>query len=364
VIASDASVSAGEGEFAYFEFALVGAPLVLGCIAIVVLFGERLLPMRTARSITANFSAHARTLVRQYGLDLDDPLFTEEYGAAEVVIPPRSALIGEHVFPGMVTESGDLVIMAIQRAGEDLGDKGDELREGDTVLLRGKWAALDLNLQADPDVLLVDLPDQIRRQAAPLGRKAWFAIAVLAGMIVLLFADIVPAAIAAVLAAGALVLSGVLSIKQALRSVSWTTVILVGGMIPLSTAMIQTGAADDISNLLVDAVGDSGEYPLLIGLFLITVTFGQLISNTATALIVTPIALAAAIELDVNAQPLLMTVTVASAAAFLTPVATPANLMVMEPGGYKFNDYWKLGLPMLVWFFIVSIALIPLFWGF
>jgi di/tricarboxylate transporter len=264
----------------------------------------------------------------------------------------------------MVTESGDLVIMAVQRGGEDLGEKGGELKEGDTVLLRGKWAALDLNLQADPDVLVVDLPEQIRRQAAPLGRKAWFAIAILAGMIVLLFADIVPAAVAAVLAAGALVLSGVLSIKQALRSVSWTTVILVGGMVPLSTAMIQTGAADDISSVLVDAVGDSGEYPLLIGLFLITVTFGQLISNTATALIVTPIALAAAIDLDVNAQPLLMTVTVAAAASFLTPIATPANLMVMEPGGYKFNDYWKLGLPMLVWFFIVSVALIPLFWGF
>jgi di/tricarboxylate transporter len=363
VIASDASADAGEGTFGYFEFALVGVPLVAGCIAIVVLFGQRLLPTRTARWMTADFSTHARTLAEQYRLSTAAPVFTQEQGMAEVVIPPRSGLIGEHVFPGMITESGDLVVVAVHRGGEDLGEKGGDLRQGDTLLLRGAWADLDVNLE-DPNVLVVDSPELVRRQVAPLGRKAWFSIGILAGMVVLLFTDAVPAAIAASLAAGAIVLTGVLSVKQALRAVSWTTVILVGGMIPLSTAMIQTGAANDIAELLVDVVGDSGPYPALIGLFLITVVFGQMISNTATALIVTPVALAIAPELDVNVQPLLMTVVVAAAASFLTPIATPANLMVMEPGAYRFNDYWKLGLPMLIWFFVVAVALIPLFWGF
>ena len=105
-------------------------------------------------------------------------------------------------------------------------------------------------------------------------------------------------------------------------------------------------------------------YALLIGLFLLTVVVGQLISNTATALVVTPIALAAGQQLGINVQPLLMTVTVAAAASFLTPVATPANLMVMEPAGYHFNDYWKLGLPMTLWFLIVAVTLIPLIWRF
>lgn len=363
VIASDASADAGAGAFGYFEFALVGVPLVAGSIAIVVVFGERLLPTRTARSMTVDFSAHAHTLVQQYGLKPDTPVFTQEFGFAEVVIPPRSGLIGEHVFPGMVTESGDLVIAAVQRGGEDVGEKGTSVEAGDILLLRGAWADLDVNLE-DPDVLVVDTPEMIRRQVAPLGRKAWFSIAALAGMVILLFTAVVPAAIAATLAAGMLVLSGVLSIKQALRAVSWTTVILVGGMIPLSTAMIQTGAADDIANVLVDIVGDSGPYPLLIGIFLLTVTFGQLISNTATALIVTPVALAAAVELEVNVQPLLMTVAVAAAASFLTPVATPANLMVMEPAGYRFTDYWKLGILLMLWFFVVAVLLIPLFWRF
>ena len=101
---------------------------------------------------------------------------------------------------------------------------------------------------------------------------------------------------------------------------------------------------------------------LLIGLFLLTAVLGQLISNTATALIVIPIAVSAALEVDVSPRPVLMAVNVAATAALLTPVATPANLMVMEPGGYRFGDYWKLGLPLLVWYFVVSVFLVPLIW--
>ena len=95
-----------------------------------------------------------------------------------------------------------------------------------------------------------------------------------------------------------------------------------------------------------------------------TVTFGQLISNTATALVMIPIAVSAAGQLDISARPVLMSVCVAASASFLTPVATPANMMVMGPGGYRFGDYWKLGLPMIVVFFAVSVGLVPLIWQF
>ena len=115
---------------------------------------------------------------------------------------------------------------------------------------------------------------------------------------------------------------------------------------------------------LTDVVGDSSSYALLAGLFVLTAVLGQLISNTATALIVIPIAVSSAVELGVSPRPVLMAVNVAAAAALLTPVATPANLMVMEPGGYRFGDYWKLGLPLLGWFFVVSVGLVPLIWSF
>ena len=110
--------------------------------------------------------------------------------------------------------------------------------------------------------------------------------------------------------------------------------------------------------------GDAGPHALLLGLVLLTFVLGQLISNMATALIVLPVAVSAADELDVSAKPVLMAVAVASAAAFLTPVATPANLMVMGPGGYRFGDYWKLGLPMLVLFGLVEVLLVPVVWSF
>jgi di/tricarboxylate transporter len=363
IIVSDAADEAGVGRFGFFEFALVGVPLLVGTIVIVVAFGERLLPHRSGRTVSRDFSDHARTLVEQYELD-DAPgaLLTRRSGVAEVVVPPRSGLIGELAFPGMVTDSGDLVVLAIQRKGEDLaGDS--ELAVGDTLLLQGAWGALDRHLD-DPDVLVVDKPELVRREAVPLGRGSKRAIGVLVGMVILLATGAVPPAAAGLLAAGAMVLLGVLTIEHAYRGISWTTIILVGGMISLSTAMTETGAAAKLADGLVRVVGDAGPHALLVGLFLLTAVLGQLISNMATALIVIPVALSAAADMDVSAKPVLMAVAVSAAAAFLTPVATPANLMVMGPGGYRFGDYWKLGLPLLALFGVVAILVVPLFWSF
>ncbi len=363
VIVSGYADDAGVGGFGFFEFALVGIPLLAGTIAIVVFFGERLLPTRKPRAMKRDFGDFARTLVDQYALDDDpDTLVSRQSGVAEVVVPPRSLLIGETVFPGMVTESGDLVVLAVQRKGEERS--GDtELAVGDTLLLQGSWGALEYHLD-DPDVLVVDDPALVRRQAVPLGPGAKQTLVILAGMVILLATGAVPPAVAGLLAAGAIVLTGVLTVDEAYRGIAWTTVILVGGMIPLSTAMVQTGAANTLAEGLVDVVGDSGPHALLLGLVLLTLALGQLISNMATALIVIPIAVSAASELDVSAKPVLMAVCVASSAAFLTPVATPANLMVMGPGGYRFGDYWKLGLPLLILFAAVAVLLVPVIWSF
>jgi di/tricarboxylate transporter len=361
VIASEFADDAGAGSFGYFSFALVGLPLVVGTIAFVVFFGERLLPHRPARSGSRDFSEHARTLVEQYGLDGDVELLTQRSGVAEIVIPPRSQLVGDKAFPGMVTESGDLVVLAVQRKGEDLPGE-TVLAVGDTLLLRGAWGALEERLD-DPEVLVVDEPQLIRRQV-PLGPGAMWMLVVLAAMVILLATGAVPPAVAGLLAAGAIVVGRVLTIEQAYRGISWTTVVLVAGMIPLSTAMTQTGAAARLADLLVDVVGDAHPYFLLLGLFVLTAVLGQLISNMATALIVIPVALQTAKDLDVSVKPMLMCVAVSAAAALLTPVATPANLMVMEPGGYRFSDYWKLGLPLLVLYGLVAVLLVPVFWRF
>jgi di/tricarboxylate transporter len=313
--------------------------------------------------MTRDFSDLARTLVDQYALEEDpDTLVSRRSGLAEVVVPPRSALVGETVFPGMVTESGDLVVLAVMRNGEEVASE-IELAVGDTLLLQGTWGALEYHLD-DPDLVVVDRPADVRRQTVPLGPGAKRALVVLAAMVMLLATGAVPPAVAGLLAAGAIVVSRVLTIDQAYRGIAWTTVVLVAGMIPLSTAMTETGAAQKLADALANAVGGLGPHALLLGLVLLTVVLGQLISNMATALIIIPVSISAAAEQDVSAKPFLMAVCVAAAASFLTPVATPANLMVMEPGGYRFGDYWKLGLPLLALFGAVAVLLVPVIWSF
>jgi di/tricarboxylate transporter len=262
----------------------------------------------------------------------------------------------------MVTDSGDLVVVAINRQEEELAGE-TALEAGDALLLKGTWGDLDYHM-GDPDVIAVDDPGAVRRQAVPLGPGAGRALAILGAMIVLLATGVLPAAVAGLLAACAVVVSGVLTIEQAYHGIQWTTVILIGGLIPVSTAMTQTGAAEQLADGLLDVVGEHGPYALLVGLVLLVFVLGQLISNTATVLVVIPIALSAAAELDISAKPVLMTVCVASSAAFLTPIATPANIMVMEPGGYRFSDYWKLGLPLMAFYGLVAVALVPLVWSF
>jgi di/tricarboxylate transporter len=444
VIVSDAARDAGAAGFGFFDFAVVGIPLLAGTVLLAVVLGPRLLPVRVAKDVPPNLGAHAQTLADHYeltdgvyrlrvregspleghlpgeldlsaypGLTLiasqppDDPatlvgdrlrtgdvlvvtgpseqvsrlvvdkvltvgmhaataggpsLLNRELGVVEVVIPPRSPLVGETAYPGML-RGPDLVILAVQRYGRDRGPRHTQLAEGDSLLLHGTWAVID-TLSEDRDVLVVDSPDLIRRQAVPMGPRAGRALAVLVGMVALLALGVVPAAVAGLLAATAMVVLRVVTVQQAYRSVSWQTVVLIGGLIPLSTAVQQSGAADLIASVLIDAVGAGRPYLLLAGLFLLTATLGQVISNTATVLIIVPVALSAAAETGVSPQPVLMLIAVAGAASFLTPIATPANMMVMGPGGYRFGDYWKFGLPVMLLWLVVALVVIPLVWPF
>ncbi len=440
VITSEAAADAGEGHFGFFEFTIIGVPLVAGAIAIAVLLGHRLLPERTPDAIPPDLSELARVLAEQYDVDhsmarlvvtahshlvgtrrdglpgavtgvqrpavgglgprellragdvlvvsadedavdrlrvdlgldvapttVDQPgdleLLDREVGVAELVIPPRSELLGQRVFPGMVFSGSKVVVLAVQRNGQEVRDGEVRLATGDTLLVQGRWSELEKNRDRQ-ELMIVDDPALVRRQAVPLGLGAKKALIIVGAMVVLLATGAVPAVVAALLAAGALVLTNIVPTQQAYRSISWTTIVLVGGMTPLSAAMQQSGAAQKLADGLVNIVGDSGPYALVGGLFVLTAVMGQLISNTATALIVIPIAVTAAQQTGVSVQPVLLAVNVAAAAAFLTPVATPANLMVMGPGGYKFGDYWKLGGCMMAWFALIAIFYVPIFWSF
>lgn len=441
VIVSDALAGAGGEPFGFFEFAILGVPLLAATILLAVLAGPRLLPRRAPGSALSDLSRHARTLAGHYALQdgfyrlrvrADSPvvgttvgslavsppsltvlglqsrsgsvagsdhvlapgdavaisgpagdviafaeshglgvgmrpvtadgLVTKQMGVVEVVVPPRSPLVGERVFPGMV-RLGEIVILAVGHMGRDRGSRETVLTERDSLLLHGPWAIID-TLVDDRDVLVTDSPDRVRRQAVPFGARAVEAVVILGAMVVLLATGAVPPAVAGLAAAGAMVAFRVVSPQQAYRAVSWQTIVLLGGLIPLSTAISSSGAADLIAGALLAAVGTSSPYLLIIALFLLTASLGQIISNTATVLIVVPIAVAAALETGISPAPVLMFVAVAGSSSFLTPIATPANMMVMGPAGYRFGDYWRFGLPLLATWLVIALVVIPLAWPF
>nr|WP_243847502.1 SLC13 family permease [Microbacterium ulmi] len=363
-IVSEIASASGGREFNYFEFAAVGVPLLIVTIVYVVLFGKHLLPARNGAEMPTDLIRHARLLRQQYDVTLDtSTLLGRDDGVTEVIVPPRSPLIGAHLARGMTTPSGDLVVLAARRGSERLKDADIVVQAGDALLLQGSWDDLERHTSPGGKVIAVDSPTQLRR-SVPLGKGAKPAIVILAAMVVLLATGLVPPVVAALLAAGALIVSRTVTPSQAYQSISWTTIVLIAGMIPLSTAFVQTGTADLIAGWLLSFLGTAGPHIALLILCVLTIVLGQLISNVATVLIVAPVAVSVAATLGVSVQPFMMALTVAGAAAFLTPIATPANMMVMEAGGYRFGDYWKLGLPLAFVYLVVAVFYVPLIWHF
>ncbi|MGZ0711869.1 SLC13 family permease (plasmid) [Coraliomargarita sp. W4R53] len=363
IVVSDLAASSGGRAFGYFEFALVGIPLVIGSIAIMLVLGPKLLPDRPAVSVPVDLVRHARLLRTQYEVTLDTAaIVNTTNGVSEIVVPPRSPLIGQRVAPGMAVPGEVLVVLAVRRGDDVINDKEIVIRAGDALLMQGSWDELVLNSE-QPGVLTVDSPRTLRR-SVPLGSGARRSLIILAAMVVLLATGLVPPAVAGLLAVGALILTRTIAFSQAYRSVSWTTVVLIAGMMPLAVAVTVTGTADLVAEGLISWLGGANPQLSLLVLCLLTLVLGQLISNTATVLIVAPIAVALAGILDLSVMPFMMALTVAGAAAFFTPIATPANLMVMEPGGYRFGDYWKLGLPLAIFFLLMAVFYVPLIWPF
>ncbi|MFE6977076.1 SLC13 family permease [Streptomyces sp. NPDC057682] len=359
VLVSELSVEAGSRPFGFFEFAFLGLPLLGGTILTSLLMGKRLLPSRQPMNARPDLSFHAETLAAHYAVDDDRTSISHNRGVSEVMIAPRSPFEGSPVFPGMRTQSGDLVVVAVHRAGEDIGSA--RLQAGDVVVLRGTWDALDRQA-GHPGLLPVNPPSELRRHAVRLGARSYTALTVLAAMCTMLALDIAPAAIVSLTAAGTLVALRVLSVPQAQHAISLPTLLIVAGMVPMSTAIQSSGLADSIADGLLRAFGDRSPLLLQLTIVLTVVVMGQFISNLATVLIVAPIAMTAAATADLSPLPLLMGITVAGAASFITPVATAANLMVQEPGGYRFGDYWRPGLPNLALFVLAGSFLAPLIW--
>src|SRR5690606_9726191 len=169
--------------------------------------------------------------------------------------------------------------------------------------------------------------------------------------------------VAVLLAVIALVLTGAISMEEAYRAVQWESVVLIAGMLPLATALELSGGVAYLADGVVALLGDSAPLVLLAGVYLVTTALGQLMSNTATAVLIAPIALRAALDLGAAPEPVMMMVALAAASSFCTPMASPVNTLVVGPGKYRFSDFVRVGLPMQALMLVVGLTLIPLLFG-
>ncbi len=290
-------------------------------------------------------------------------LISQEIGIAEVILTPRSSYNGQSIADGAVARSFGVQVIGLRRGDRAL-ELDEPLRFGDALLVRGTWKAIARMAEERRNFVVVGQPDEMSTQVTEFNARSWTAIGILGAMVALMVSGIVPVVIAAMLAAGAMLFTKCLTRTQAYRAVSWSTVILIGAMIPMAVALNDTGGAERIADALVATLGEIGPVPLLAGIMLVTTAFSQVISNTASAVLMAPIVLSAAAGLGVSPYPLMMGLAVGASSAFLTPIGTAPNIMVMAPGGYTFAHYAKVGFPLLVLFVVTSVLLIPVIWPF
>lgn len=288
----------------------------------------------------------------------------------EIALTPRSRYIGQTIVDMVVRSRFGVNVLGVQHLGQALeGDYTRQpLRFGDTMLVAGPSATLAPLVREQRfygDFVIATVPDEIAGDAEErLSSRAPIALIITLIMLLMMAFNWLPTMIAAMLAAVALILTGCVKLADVYRRMSWESLVLIAAMLPMATALTKTGGSALIANGLVSAIGPFGALALLAGIFVLTTVFSQFISNTATAVLLMPIALQAAASLGINPEPLLVTVAIAATTAFSTPIASPVNTLVLAPGGYRFADYARIGVPLQVGVLIICLLVVPLIFPF
>ncbi|WVM92371.1 SLC13 family permease [Halopseudomonas pachastrellae] len=284
-----------------------------------------------------------------------------QLGLAEVALPPESALLGKTVQGLGFRSEYQLNVVGLRRQGQALDGLliDERLKSSDTLLVAGTWKAINRLHGLSRDVLLLSVPAEVD-EVAPTKRKAPYALLSLAVMIALMVSGMVPNLLAALI--GCLLMGAFrcIDMDSAWRSIHWPSLLLIVGMLPFALALQKTGGIDLAVNGLLQLLGDAGPRALIAALFALTAVIGLFISNTATAVLMAPVAIATAQALGVSPMPFAITVAVAASAAFMTPVSSPVNTLVLAPGGYRFIDFVRIGVPLTLLVMLASTLLIPL----
>ncbi len=285
---------------------------------------------------------------------------------AEVVLTPGSALAYRTLEEIQFRNQFGVTVLAINRRGQFRLEQPTEerLEFGDSLLVHGPWEKLQQLAGENRDlVVLRHVKPKEGRTAHPL--KAATSAVILLGMLLLMTLELVPAVIAVMFAALAAILTGCLKKPDdAYRSIHWGTIVLIAGVLPLATALEKTGGIAFIADRLVAVTGEWGTFAVLAGLYIVASLFSQFISNTATAVLLMPVAISSAQAVGASPYPFVIAVAIAASMAFATPVASPPNAMVMTSGGYSFFDYLRVGLPLQLVIGAAVLACLPIFYPF
>ncbi len=296
--------------------------------------------------------------------ELRNNLINQEVGMAEILVTPKSILVGRKIRIGRFFKRFGVQLMAASRNNKPFTEREVIVKAGDAFLVRGIWNDIEQLKVHHENLVICGSPEGMSKTVTNLTSKSYIALFALILMIVLLVFKIVPGAVAALISAGVVLISGCVPISKAYKGISWISVVMIAAMIPMGIALQKTGTAQLIAKGLVDTLGSLDPIALLAGVFLLTTGFSQVINNSATAVLMAPIVIIAANTLNLSAAPFMIAVAISASTAFLTPVGTTTNAMIMTSGGYKFIDYVRVGAPLLLLFLISTLLLVPLIWPF
>ncbi|HDH0482221.1 TPA: SLC13 family permease [Klebsiella pneumoniae] len=288
-----------------------------------------------------------------------------DVGMAEVALIPDSEMIGKTVREIAFRTRFGLNIVGMKRDGKAMdGSVVDEpLQLGDILLVVGNWRQIALLAKRGRDFVVLNMPVEVD-DASPAHSQAPHAIFCLVLMVALMLTDEIPNPIAAIIACLLMGKFRCINAESAYKAIHWRSIILIVGMMPFALALQKTGGVDLVVKGLMDVAGGEGPYLMLGCLFMMCAAIGLFISNTATAVLMAPIALAAAKSMGVSPYPFAMVVAMAASAAFMTPVSSPVNTLVLGPGKYSFSDFVKIGVPFTILVMVVCVLLIPVLFPF
>lgn len=286
--------------------------------------------------------------------------FRESFGVAEALVTPDSPLIGKTVYESSLRERQRLNLLSVRRGDGPMAVDfvNTQLRAGDVLLLAGAWSDLERLSGPRRDLVLLELPEEVAQRTWH-GDQAVWAVIIASGMLGLMVSQLTSNLTAVMLAAFAMVIARCVSMDEAYRSMNWQSLVLIAGMLPLADALQQTGGGTMIVDALSAVSSGFGPSAILVALFLLTSILSQFISNTATTVLIAPIALNMALGLGYAPAPFLMTVALAASTAFATPVASPVNALIIAPGQYRFTDFMRIGIPLQLLALVITVVLVP-----